>query len=356
MAYISPPWMNQYDGPVDAFSLYDYGSEPPATWRPFADSSPWNTPIPDVPVVASDSTAVITWLNSLGGPVDRDMGVGGTTSDFDHPWYAALSNSPLQRVKMSAGSRDPSVPFSGVVTGSRLVASALHNRKIPVPTIATPAGGTDGHLVIMTATHSFEMWQANSWAPGTGRYGCAAGGVFDLNGSGTSIDGHAATAAGVSLLAGQIRLCELQAGYIPHALAIITKYVRRNVFTGAAIGAATPDPTTTAGDANDLQRPVTGYHLQLNYTASEINALSVPSWKKTILQAMREYGMIIMDTGGSSWTLQFESGAMDTARGQTDRWRTFAAAQGWALSGGGSSPYVLPLKTGVDWTRLRVVT
>jgi hypothetical protein len=357
MTYSSPSWVAQFDGAVDAPSPYDYGSEPPAGWRPFSNTCAWNTPISSSPTASADSSSIVTWLNGLGGPVDRYMGVGGTVDDFDHPWYPALSGSPLQRVKFSPGSKDPSVSTTGIagVTGSRLRISELHNRRIPMPVVATPAGGTDGHMAILTATHSFEMWGSGTWTPGEGRYGCRYGAIFDLRGDSLSTDGHGATAAGTSLLAGQIRLSELQAGYIPHALAMITKYTRWNVFTAPAIGAATPDPGTVAGDANDLQRPVTGSRLQLNYTAAEINALGLPAWKTTILQAMREYGMIIMDTGGVSWGLQFESGTMDTARGQTDRWRTFGAAQGWAQAGGATTPYILPLKTGVDWTRLRVL-
>jgi hypothetical protein len=84
-----------------------------------------------------------------------------------------------------------------------------------MPVVATPAGGTDGHMAILTATHSFEMWGSGTWTPGEGRYGCRYGAIFDLRGDSLSTDGHGATAAGTSLLAGQIRLSELQAGYIP---------------------------------------------------------------------------------------------------------------------------------------------
>jgi hypothetical protein len=304
MAYNPPSWITQYNGPVNDPSPYSYGNEPPVGWRPFSNASAWNTPIANNPVTASDSAAIVAWLQGLGGPANRYMGVGGTAEDYDHPWYYVANGDPLKRIKLLAGSRDPSVTYSGVVTGTRLRASDLQNRTIPMPAVATAAGGTDGHLAILTNTHSYEMWQSGSWAPGEGRYGCAYGAVFDLAGTGTSTDGHAATAAGVSLLAGQIRLSELQAGHIPHALAMITKYVRRNVFADPAVGAATPDPTTTAGDVNDLQRPVTGCRMQLNYTQSEIDALAAPAWKKTILHAMREYGMIIMDTGGASWNIQ----------------------------------------------------
>ena len=355
MAYTPPRWATQGDFRHRP-SPYSYGAgEPGASWRPFNSDSVWNQPVPTSPTVASDSASVISWVNSLSGPVDRDMGQGGTSADFDHPVYYHAAGGPELRFKLQSGGTDPSNVYNPSPAASKRRASAIQNLSVPYPTEATPAAGSDGHMVVMTADHSFEFIQGEIWSPGEGRVGARYGAVFPLDGDGSSVDGHACTASGVSLLSGQIRLAELQAGQINHALAIITKWSRRNVFEGPATGVASPDPTTTAGDANDLVRPVTGSRFQLNYTQSEINALSVPDWKKTILQAMREYGMIVMDTGGASWGLQFESGAVDVAQGNPDRWRAYAVSQGWSLSGGAGSPYVLPLKTGVDWTKLRVL-
>lgn len=359
MAYDPPSWMRQFDGPLDPPSPFSYGTgEPPATWRPFADTSLWNVPISDNPTLDPNSAAQIDWLNSLGGPVDRYIGIGGTNEDYDHPWYFTSADDPLLRMKMTSGSRDPSTIWKpvGSHTAGELRASDIQNRLLPVPAESTPAGGTDQHLAIVTSTHAYEMWGAMQHDPGEGRMACRYGAVFPLDGDSTSTDGHGATAAGTSLLAGQIRLSQLEAGHINHALAIITRRVRWWEFVAPANGCATSDETVAAGSPEDMLRPVTGARLQLNYTEAEIDALPVPAWKRTILHAMREYGMIIMDTGGASWNIQFESGTADVAHGQPDRWRAFAAAQGWSQAGSGAAaPYVVPLKSGVDWTRLRVI-
>ena len=47
-------------------------------------------------------------------------------------------------------------------------------------------------------------------------------------------------------------------------------------------------------------------------------ALAGPDWKQTILRAMAHYGMFVGDTGGSSWGIQFESGASYTSFGSPD--------------------------------------
>jgi hypothetical protein len=293
--------------------------------------------------------------------MDRWIGVGGSSSDFEHPRYYAAESDPVKRIKLKAGQRDPSIAETTAPAAAKLRVSPLHNRLIRVPAAATPAGGSDGHLAIVTRTRSYEMWKANGWTPGEERYGAFAGAVFDLAGDGRSESGHSPTAAGTSLLAGPIRLCELEAGRIPHALGICTRWVRAGVFNSAiANGAATKDPEVTAGDASDLKYPITGSRLQLNMSSAEIKALGRAGWITTILEAMREFGMIIIDTSGgtNTWWFQFESGGPDVAFGKTDRWATFGAAQGLESAvpkGGPVGSRVLSPGEWADWSKLRVL-
>jgi hypothetical protein len=346
------PWyVRQYDGPAITEGPSPYTAvtnEPPASWRPFNSSSLWNTPIPGNATATADSSAIITWLNSFtGGPTDRFCGEAGTTDDFDHPIYYAAAGDPLQRVQLSAGARDPSLLGRTHVTN-------LQDRLMPVPVNSPQAGGSDGHLCVVTEDTIYDLWQARSWSPGSGKIGTKWGATTSLSGDGSTDGGFGATAAGVPLIAGLIRLSELQAGLIQHALAITVRYVRNNVFAAPATGTATPDPGVVAGDSNDLTRPITGSRLQLNMSSAEITALNLPAWKTTILNAMATYGMIIMDTSAShSYTLVLESGSPDVALGNSDRWAVFGTAQGWSKSG---NAYVMPLSTGVDWSRLRVVS
>ena len=86
---------------------------------------------------------------------------------------------------------------------------------------------------------------------------------------------------------------------------------------------------------------------------AQIDALSLPAWKKTILRAMAEYGMYFGDTGGGGFGLQFESGSTYTSFGDEDAMVTFAAQNAVPLYQG---KYIFDLKTGVDYAnRLRVL-
>jgi len=174
------------------------------------------------------------------------------------------------------------------------------------------------------------------------------GRVAQVNGSGL---GSGSTAANFSGFAGTIRAEQMEAGKINHALFAVVPCTKSWIYP-ADKGAA------ECGAAN---APPNGARLQLNMTAAEIDALAVPAWKKVILRALREYGMIVGDTGGGSiaFGLQFESGMVDRAFGRAEKMDQYAAAQGlptWFNSSIGRTQHVFDLAPGVDWAgKLRVV-
>lgn len=355
MTSMADPWfIRQFDGTARFAVDSPYtavSNEPNASWRPFSQASLWNTPIPANPVVDPNSSAIVSWLNSLlptFGPTDRYCGFAGQVEDYDHPIYYAKRSDPIKRVVVAPGQRDPST------TPNKLKITSMHNRLIPVPANSPETKGTDRHLTIIVGDSAYEMWGARRVNMGADKISMSWGAVTSLTGDGHTEDRCGPTASGCPLVAGIIRLSELQSGHINHALAVTVRYVRYNDFVEPASGTATPDPGVSPGDSNDLSRPKTGARLQLNMTNSEIEALSMPAWKTTILKAMAEYGMIIVDTGGTStsYTLLLESGAPDVALGLEDRWKVFGRSQGWAATGMG---YIMPLSSGVDWSKLRIV-
>ena len=108
---------------------------------------------------------------------------------------------------------------------------------------------------------------------------------------------------------------------------------------------------TLCGDNTD--RIPMGARLRLSMTAAEIDALAVPTWKKTILHALRTYGAYMGDTGGAaSFGVMLESSATYTAFGVEDPKVAFAKANGWVPYNG---YYVGKLKEGVPWSRLQVL-
>ena len=81
-----------------------------------------------------------------------------------------------------------------------------------------------------------------------------------------------------------------------------------------------------------MNAPPLGSRLFLQMTASQIEELRVPAWKKTLLHAMADYGMFFGDTGTSfTFAIETESGNQYTSLGTADPWQKFAADNGWQL-------------------------
>jgi glucose/arabinose dehydrogenase len=91
----------------------------------------------------------------------------------------------------------------------------------------------------------------------------------------------------------------------------------------------------------------------LEMSDAQIQALSVPAWKKTILAALAHYGGYVGDTGGPGFAIQFESPLTYTALGLADLLVTFAVANSLPLWEG---EYVFQMASGVEWAKyLRVL-
>ena len=145
----------------------------------------------------------------------------------------------------------------------------------------------------------YDLWQVTSKPRGGGRLLTSWGGRTRIDGDGLGSD---ATAAHFGLLAGSIRAEEMARGQIDHALFMLVRCDSgKAVFPAQGLGAA-------CSDRRDA--PSQGTRFQLDLSDSQISALRMPDWKKTILRAMSEYGLYVGDTtGGTPWNIWFESGS-----------------------------------------------
>ena len=317
---------------------------PGASWRPYADSSPFNRPIGRT-VVHPNSAALVAGALRWGAPADVTAGTAGTPDDYGHPVYFAQSGDPIYQLR-------PTEPW-----GRNAIAGA----RIPIPAAARPAGGGDGHMTVVTPDGwEYDFWRAHTPPPGGGTLSFAWGGRVRILGSGL---GGGATAARFASLAGVIRPEELAAGRIDHALFIVLKCsgsgtsfgygVRQGSsrWTGSYVYPAEAGAGTCGGEDPNL--PPLGARLQLAMSRAQIAALGAPRWKKAILYALARYGGYVGDTGGSGFAIAVQSSATYTSFGAPDRLVQVAQSAGLAASHG---RYAFDLADGVDWRRyLRIV-
>lgn len=316
---------------------------PPGSWRPFASSSPWNRPVAGSAVHPA-SARMIRKILSWGRPAPLVAGTSGTGNDYAHPVYYAQPGDPVFTLRATQ-TRGP-----------------IEGMRIPIPDAARPAAGSDGHMtVVQPDGWTYDFWQVRSKPRGGGILSFSIGGRSRIDGTGT--DGRA-TAADFPNLAGVIRAQELIAGRIDHALFVVLRCTSGSTAFGygtrpAPSGSqgAYVHPASHGGARCDDAAPPMGARIQLAMSETQIDALAVPAWRKTILRALAVYGGYVGDTGGPGFALQLESGATYTSFGAADPTVAFARDQGLRPgSGGWAGTYAFDVAGGVDWARhLRVL-
>ncbi len=321
--------------PCEPVDRYGPGRWPGRCWRPFAANSPFNRAIADDAPLAPNSAAIIRRLLSWGDPQALLAGHADTEDDWFHPVYYSSPGDPVYTVRC--------VEWTS--------SCAVDGDRVRIPGAARAAGGGDGHLAVIDQDSGWEhdFWQVRSKPAGGGTLVVSHGGKTRIDGDGR---GSNATAAWFALSAGIIRGVEMQAGRIDHALFSAIKCTAGSSVYPAEPG-TTAAPCSAFGLAN-ADAPPLGARIQLDMSDAEIDALAVPGWKKTILRALADYGLIVGDTNGgnAAWGIQGESGSSYTSFDAADPWRTFAESVGASRSDGG---YAFDIAAGVDWTRLRVV-
>jgi hypothetical protein len=308
---------------------------PEACWRPFSDQSPFNKQIPASAKIEPRSSEIVARMMAGGAPNSIRAGIADTSSDYYKPTYYATAADPHYTLK----------------TGGY-----LHDGEtLRMPEGAREAAGSDHHLTVVEPDGAhWGFWNAkvdNSTHTITGNSTnagklTARKSSLSSTGVGGNAAGCGATAAGFCNLAGLIRAQELEGGEINHAL-FMTSSVTASSYVYPANNS---DGSHSA--ASDY--PPEGARFQLALSDPQIDGLSVPAWKKTILRALAHYGAYLGDSSGApSFALQIESGTMYTSLGHQDEMVKFAQSAGVPSSGG---VYYMDLAGGVDWTKyLRVV-
>lgn len=240
------------------------------TSRPYLQAADWNwRAIGSNPSLDSNSAAIVAALAGAGQSRIVD------TYDFGVTVRTASASDPKYQISFTAGWGNP--------FGSTLV---------PIPAGTPVPPGSDGHVVIIDPTQNkvFALWQANlSGTTKTASYGA----MVDLNGDGRETVGTS-TGSGLSRLAGIIRLSEMQAGVIPHALFFSTDI--------ATAGGVFRYPATTTDGSNGAGSSVTiseGTRVQLD---PSINLSAIPGISQAeivIGTALQQYGAYCGDNGGA---------------------------------------------------------
>jgi hypothetical protein len=167
----------------------------------------------------------------------------------------------------------------------------------PFPADAKVEGGAgsggDMHVLVveMGACSLYETWSSTYAAPG---WMCGSGAKFDLSSNALRKDGWtSADAAGLPILPGLVKVSEVTAGAVNHAIR----------FTMNSTQQAYIHPAVHAAGKSDPSLPPMGLRLRLK---ASFDTSSFSGATKVILVALQRYGIILADNG-SDWYLSGDS-------------------------------------------------
>ena len=182
--------------------------------RPYQDSSIWNIPI-------DWSIAKIHPMNDLmmSAFFQDSNWIGTDTSQYTPNVYLVSNNTPLVEVKLKENRFRDAIKDTAIRYGEP--AGIV---RLPLPSDARPAVGTDGQLVVINLDTDEEWGLNNGYRDNQGHW--FAGGVYrySTQNSGIPPEGFGQRGAGIGQLAGIVRRCEIDRGSIDHAVTIAYDY------------------------------------------------------------------------------------------------------------------------------------
>jgi hypothetical protein len=256
---------------------------PPRCGRFFAADAVWNEPLPtDAPLDPSSDRLSAALREQVRANFDDHYGPNINTESYSAPIYTVPASQ--RRVPVEVAQRGPH---------TRELRAAW--RAVPIPAGASPAEGTDRHLVVwQPATDT--MWEFFDLRRDHGRWSAEWGGrmlrVSRSRGwfrpTRTGVR-WGATATGLPLAGGLMTVAELQRGRIDHALAFAIPRARSGVWSWPA--------QRTDGELPGAGAIPEGARFRLD-PSLDVAALRLPPLVHMMAEAVQRYGMVLRDQAG----------------------------------------------------------
>lgn len=245
--------------------------------RPFAPSSFWNARLGDNEALDPASDLLIDDLQRqllLGPPWIN-------TTSYSTPVYEVPADQPTVRVELIDAARvDPDLQKAW--------------EEVPLPADAKPAQGTDGTVVVWQPSTDtmWEFWRLARTGDGGWRaeYGGRMRNLSRNPGHYTEPHDWGASATSLPWLGGLMRVSELRASRIDHALAMAIPQARANTWSF-------PAQRTDGRSLLPNVLPL-GARLRLD-PKLDLDSLSLPQPTRAIAEAAQKYGIVLRDTAGT---------------------------------------------------------
>ncbi len=241
--------------------------------RPFSQDSPWKAPIPSNVKLDQHNASIVNELTKAGSPA------AALVHEFAIPVYNA--NIATGTKKVTCTKPWGTCPFEG--------------KNIPLSVAMKPHRGSDEAMVVvdMVSRQTAEFWQFK-W--NGGRPTTSWGAMLPIDGNGV---GGSSVGAGVSRLAGLVRLSDVERKSIDHALVFSTNLCRSDTYRFPA-----SKTDGKAGHGNETIEE--GARVQLDPTINLDTIPNISPIEKMIGKALQRYGAYAIDCGGAKMAISFE--------------------------------------------------
>lgn len=304
--------------------------------RPYEDNSIWNLPV--------------DWSKARIHPESNQMmnaffssndWIGADTEQYAPNVYFVDSATPLIPVKLRKNrfrdaSTDVSVQY-GEPAGTVWM---------PLPEGARPANGTDGQLVVVNLDTGEEWGLNEGKIDRNGNWHAGGAYRYNINNSGIPPQGFGQRGAGIGQLAGIVRRCEVERGYIGHAVTLAYDYPCEPEICQSNGWPSVVSPfLTTDGRGKSKYDIPEGARIVIRPEITKEEIYNVCSGVKGCIiwtENMKTFGGFVVDNSGHPKTY---AEGNDSANWDADIWFNDM------LSGIPSSWYVV-----IDWNFPEVVT
>jgi hypothetical protein len=261
--------------PVVSLVLAASAAPTAAAAPPFAPDSFWNAPLAaDAPLDARSADYV--------GELQRQLGQVSpyiNTTQYSTPVYTVPAGQPTVPVVLDSSYAEPDLRAAW--------------QQVPIPANAVPAVGTDGHIVVHQPSTDtmWEFWVASKRADGWhAAWGGRMTNVSTNPGFYTNPSNWGATATSLPMLGGLIRLDELEAGRIDHALALAIPESLKSTFSW---------PAQRSDGALDSPNAIPqGTRFRLD-PSLDLDTIQMAPVVRMIAEAAQDYGLVLRDKAGS---------------------------------------------------------
>ncbi|WP_157754748.1 carbohydrate-binding domain-containing protein [Nigerium massiliense] len=247
--------------------------------QPFASSSFWYQRIP-TNVALSERGA--TYRRVLAEDIaSHDRTATINTSGYAPPVYRVNASTPRVKVR----NNQCTGPNGDPAWLERMWAPQFDS--VPIPAEAKAASGADQEIVIWSPSTN-EVWEMWRFESNSGAYQACWGGKFSATNTSNGVHPYpfGVTASGLSLLGGTVRVAELRAGRINHAVAIGVNRPRKGVHSWPA--------NRDDGTWDSVDAIPEGQRFRLDPSV-DVQSLNLSPIGMIIARAAQEYGFVVRD-------------------------------------------------------------